>query len=68
MARTEYGTDADEAQMTCDEARMYFKLIWWITDPNRKPPDLAFTAGTVRAAAQAVWDSGVLDKERQDGD
>lgn len=36
------------------------RLVAWIKDPNRKPPALAFSAGWLREAADAVEVSGVL--------
>lgn len=30
------------------------RLIAWLRDPNRKPPELAFTAGELREAADLV--------------
>ncbi len=34
----------------------------WLADSSRQSPALTFTAGAVRWAADAVWDSGVLDR------
>jgi hypothetical protein len=41
-------------------AEDYRRLREWLSDPERKPASLAFTAGPLRDAATAAEDSGVL--------
>lgn len=38
----------------------YKRFLAWLKDPERKPANLAFTAGIERDAAYAVEDSGLL--------
>lgn len=38
----------------------FVNFVTWLQDPNRKPANVAFTAGVVRDAATAVEQSGVL--------
>lgn len=38
----------------------YERFLAWLKDPDRKPANMAFTAGIERDAAYAVEDSGLL--------
>ena len=39
----------------------YQRLVEWIKDANRQPPEHAFTSGAVRTACRAIQESGVLN-------
>jgi hypothetical protein len=49
--------EAENCGMT---ANGFLRFVEWLKDRQRKEPVVAFTAGPVRTAATAVWDSGVL--------
>lgn len=51
-----------EADARADDGLIYIKpLLAWMNNPNRKPPEIAFTAGTMRQAADYLLTSRVFD-------
>ena len=42
----------------------YRELVAWLVDKNRKSPELAFSNGSIRWAADAVIASGILQAEQ----
>ena len=71
----ETGTATEIDRLRADNHRLrlgsmstfdYERLVEWMKDPDRKPPEIAFTAGAARDAARAAKESGCLDSAQKD--